>query len=305
MPEAPVRGRFAPSPSGRMHLGNVFSALLAWLSVRSRDGTMLLRIEDLDRERCRPEYAAQIKRDLKTLGLDWDEEQPRQSTRDEAYLEQFRTLGALVYPCYCSRSELLAASAPHAADGRAVYPGTCRDLTPEQRAQKEKAPSWRVRVPDRVIAVDDLLQGRYEENLEKACGDFIVRRADGVYAYQLAVVTDDAAGGVTEVTRGVDLLSSAPRQRYLQELLGFPQVTYCHVPLLTDASGRRLSKRDGDLDLGALLDRMTVPELLGHLAFAAGLLEKYEPATARELIPVFRLDRLKRENIKVRDYFPL
>ena len=207
-----LTGRFAPSPSGRMHLGNVFSALLAWLSVRSRGGRMLLRIEDLDPDRCRPEYAETLKRDLDWLGLDWDAEQTPQSRRTEAYRAEFDKLAALglVYPCYCSRAELHAASAPHASDGTVVYAGTCRDLTPEQRAVKTRAPAWRVRVPDERITVHDGLQGLWQEDLARDCGDFIIRRSDGVYAYQLAVVTDDADGGVTEIVRGRDLLSSTP-----------------------------------------------------------------------------------------------
>ena len=162
-----LTGRFAPSPSGRMHLGNVFSALLAWLSVRSRGGRMLLRSEDLDPDRCRPEYAETLKRDLDWLGLDWDAEQTPQSRRTEAYRAEFDKLAALglVYPCYCSRAELHAASAPHAADGTVGYAGTCRDLTPEQRAVKTRAPAWRVRVPDERITVHDGLQGLWQEDL--------------------------------------------------------------------------------------------------------------------------------------------
>ena len=195
-----VVGRFAPSPSGRMHLGNVFSALLAWLSVRSAGGKMILRIEDLDPDRCRPEYAAQLRRDLEWLGLDWDEEQTPQSQRTEAYAEAFARLDT--YPCYCSRNELHAASAPHASDGAVIYAGTCRDLTAAERAAKTRRPAWRVRVPDEEVSFVDGLQGEVRENLARECGDFILRRSDGVYAYQLAVVVDDAAGGVTEIVRG-------------------------------------------------------------------------------------------------------
>ena len=181
-------GRFAPSPSGRMHLGNVFSAMMAWLSVRSAGGEMVLRIEDLDPDRCRPEYAEQLKRDLAWLGLDWDREQMPQSRRTEAYRAQFARLEAmgLVYPCYCTRSELHAASAPHASDGNVIYAGTCRTLTPAERAEKTRRPAWRLRVPDRDTAFRDGVQGLYHENLAHDCGDFIIRRSDGVYAYQLA-----------------------------------------------------------------------------------------------------------------------
>ena len=234
-----VVGRFAPSPSGRMHLGNVFSALMAWLSVRSAGGTMVLRIEDLDPDRCRPEYAEQLKDDLRWLGLDWDVEQTPQSRRTEAYRERFERLRemGLVYPCYCSRGELHAASAPHASDGNVIYAGTCRNLTEEERAGKTRRPAWRLIVPDEEFTFHDGLQGEYRENLARECGDFIIRRSDGVYAYQLAVVTDDAEAGVTQIVRGRDLLSSTPRQIYLQRLLGLPTPEYYHVPLLVAPDG--------------------------------------------------------------------
>lgn len=294
-------GRFAPSPSGRMHLGNAFAALLAWLSVRSQNGTMVLRIEDLDPARCCPEYITQLRADLRWLGLDWDTEVTPQSQRTAAYAEVFERLGELVYPCYCSRGELLAASAPHLSDGRSVYPGTCRDLTPAQRAEKTKPPCWRLRVPDREIAVDDDLQGRYTENLARETGDFIVRRADGVYAYQLAVVVDDIAAGVTEVIRGRDLLSSTPRQIYLYELLDAEMPRYAHVPLLLAQDGRRLSKRERDLDLGALSARMSPELLLGHLAYWAGLRDTPEAASPRELVEDFNPNRVRAEDVFVPD----
>ena len=294
-----MTGRFAPSPSGRMHLGNVFSALLAWLSVRSQNGEMVLRIEDLDPDRCRPEYAETLKDDLRWLGLDWDREQTPQSRRTAVYATQFeklRDLG-LVYPCYCTRGELHAASAPHASDGRFVYAGTCRALTQAQRAEKTKAPAWRLEVPDRVYGFTDGLQGYFEENLAAECGDFIIRRADGVYAYQLAVVTDDGDGGVTQVVRGMDLLDSTPRQLYLYELLGLQAPEFCHVPLLTAPDGRRLSKREKDLDLGALRGTHSPEQLLGKLACLAGILDRPEPASARELARVFSWSKVQKDPI--------
>ena len=299
-----MTGRFAPSPSGRMHLGNVFSALLAWLSVRSQHGEMILRIEDLDPDRCRPEYAETLKDDLRWLGLDWDQEQMPQSRRTEAYAQQFNHLAelGLVYPCYCTRGELHAASAPHASDGRVLYAGTCRNLTDAQRAEKTKRPAWRLAVPDRVYGFIDGLQGSYAENLAAECGDFIVRRADGVYAYQLAVVTDDGAGGVTEVVRGMDLLDSTPRQLYLYELLRLTPPTFYHVPLLVAPDGRRLSKRERDLDLGALRQRYTPEEILGRLAFLAGLTEKPEKASAAELVLLFDWNRVKKSPIILQDF---
>lgn len=296
-----VVGRFAPSPSGRMHLGNVFSALMAWLSVRSAGGTMVLRIEDLDPDRCRPEYAEQMKDDLRWLGLDWDVEQTPQSRRTEAYRECFERLRdmGLVYPCYCSRGELHAASAPHASDGNVIYAGTCRDLAEEERAAKTRRPAWRLIVPDEEIAFHDGLQGEYRENLARECGDFIIRRSDGVYAYQLAVVTDDAEAGVTQIVRGRDLLSSTPRQIYLQRLLGLPTPEYYHVPLLVAPDGRRLSKREHDLDMGALRERYTPEALLGCLAQLSGLRPTAEPVTAGELAAVFSWNFAAKENITI------
>lgn len=294
-------GRFAPSPSGRMHLGNVFSALLAWLSVRSQNGEMILRIEDLDPDRCRPEYAETLKDDLRWLGLDWDHEQTPQSRRGDAYAKAFDRLSAraLVYPCYCTRGELHAASAPHASDGRVLYAGTCRNLTDAQRAEKAKAPAWRLAVPDEVWSFTDLLQGYYAENLARECGDFIIRRADGVYAYQLAVVVDDADGGVSQVVRGMDLLDSTPRQLYLYHLLELTPPSFCHVPLLTAPDGRRLSKRERDLDLGALRQRYHPEELLGILAWWAGLLDRPEAVCAMELADAFQWSKVRHEPIVV------
>ena len=296
-----MTGRFAPSPSGRMHLGNVFSALLAWLSVKNQGGEMVLRIEDLDPDRCRPEYAEQLKDDLRWLGLHWDREQIPQSLRTEAYAEAFEKLQdrGLVYPCYCTRTELHTASAPHASDGRFVYAGTCRALTESQRTEKTKAPSYRLQVPDRVYGVCDGLQGLYEENLAKDCGDFIIRRADGVYAYQLAVVVDDAQGGVTQVVRGMDLLDSTPRQLYLYRLLGLTPPEFYHVPLLTAPDGRRLSKREKDLDMGALRENYTPEALLGKLAFLAGLLDEPTPVCARELAQSFTWERVHKNPIVI------
>ena len=281
-------GRFAPSPSGVMHLGNVFSALLAWLSVRSAGGKMILRIEDLDPDRSKQVYADAIRRDLEWLGLDWDEESLPQSRRTEHYRAAFEELDAkgLVYPCYCTRAQLHAASAPHASDGQAVYPGTCRSLRPEDRPAG-RAPAWRLIVPDETVAFFDGRMGEYSENLLRDCGDFIIRRSDGVYAYQLAVVVDDAGMGVSQVVRGSDLLSSTPRQLYLYRLLGKTAPEFCHVPLLTAPDGRRLSKRDGDLDLSALRQQYTPERLIGLLACAAGLLPKPVPVRAGELAPRF------------------
>ncbi len=294
-------GRFAPSPSGRMHLGNLWSCLLAWLSARSAGGKIVLRLEDLDPDRCRQEYSDQIMRDLEWFGLDWDGEPVYQSRRTEFYAELFRRLEEqrLLYPCFCTRAERLAASAPHRSDGVPVYDGRCRALTPEAREalSKTRRPAWRIAVPDQEIVFCDLLQGEYRENLARDCGDFILRRSDGVYAYQLAVVADDAAMGVNQVVRGRDLLSSTPRQIWLQEKLGLPRPAYGHIPLLLAQDGRRLAKRDRGQELGTLRAKFTAPELAGRLACAAGLLPRYAPITPRELLPLFRWDALPREDL--------
>ena len=296
MEEKCVVGRFAPTPSGRMHLGNVFAALIAWLSVRSRNGEMVLRMEDLDTQRTSSDFAAVLRSDLQWLGLDWDRETAPQSERSgvyNRYFEKMMDLG-LLYPCYCTRSQLHSVNAPHLSDGTYVYPGTCRNLENPPAGRK---PSWRVMVPDKVWSFTDRVQGDYALNLATDCGDMVVRRADGVYVYQLAVTVDDGEAGVTEVVRGMDLLSSAPRQMYLQELLGFPHPEYGHVPMLLAPDGRRLSKRDRDLDLGELRKRMTPEQLIGNLAAAAGLIDRFEPVSAAELARYFTWDKLSGDSI--------
>ena len=292
-------GRFAPTPSGRMHLGNVFAALIAWASVRSRGGEMVLRMEDLDTQRTSLEYASQLRGDLAWLGLDYDRETPPQSQRSEVYdryFERLRELG-LLYPCYCTRSQLHSVNAPHLSDGTYVYPGTCRDLSEEMRAAMNRPPAWRVRVTDRQWEFCDLVQGEYRLNLATDCGDMVVRRADGVYVYQLAVTVDDGEAGVTEVVRGMDLLSSAPRQMYLQELFGFPHPAYGHVPMLLAPDGRRLSKRDRDLDLGQLQKWVSAQEVIGTLAYSAGLIEQNTAISAKELAAEFDWKKLKGDAI--------
>ncbi len=296
-----VVGRFAPSPSGRMHLGNAFSAMLAWLSVRKADGELVLRMEDLDPERTNETFAAQIREDLRWMGLDWDWEGTRQRLRTEAYEQAMESLRQqnLLYPCWCTRGDLKAASAPHASDGKPIYPGTCRHLTAVQRAEKTRPPLWRLIVPDETVCFTDGLQGEYWENLARECGDFVVQRADGVHAYQLAVVVDDAAMGVNEVVRGRDLLDSTPRQIYLQQKLQMPQPRYYHVPLLLAPDGRRLSKRERDLDLGALQQRYTPQQLLGKLAFWAGILPREEPIAAQELVGEFSWQKVHKTDIVI------
>lgn len=305
-----VTGRFAPTPSGRMHLGNLFCALLAWLSARSQNGRVVLRIEDLDPDRSRAEYAEQTERDLEFLGLDWDEGGSKggpngpycQQQRSSYYGELLKRLEAmgLVYPCFCTRAELHAASAPHASDGDVIYSGKCRDLPPEEaeRLMKGRSPALRLRVPDRNVRFVDGHCGEYGQNLLRDCGDFILRRSDGVFAYQLAVVADDAAMGVTEVARGRDLISSTPRQIYLYELLGFKPPRFVHAPLLLAADGRRLSKRDRDISLEALAEKgYSGEDIVGRLAYLAGLLDRPEAVKASELISGFSCDQVPKEDI--------
>lgn len=306
MEQKTVRGRFAPSPSGRMHLGNLWSALLAWLSARSQGGEMVLRLEDLDPDRCTRAWCDQVMRDLEWLGLNWDNEPVYQSERTAVYAEAFHALEerGLIYPCYCTRAERLAASAPHRSDGQTIYDGRCSRLTEAEREalSQNRRPAWRVKVGQESITFCDFLYEKYKEDLKTDCGDFILRRSDGVYAYQLAVVADDAAMGVTQVVRGSDLLSSTPRQIYLQRLLGLPEPEYGHVPLLLAADGRRLAKRDRDQELGELQSRYTAPELLGRLAHLAGLIPEPAPITAQQLIPLFSWEKLPRQDLKVEKF---
>ena len=292
-------GRFAPTPSGRMHLGNVFAALVAWLSVKKDGGHMVLRMEDLDTQRTSAAFAQVLRQDLQWLGLTWDEETQPQSLRSRVYEEYFDKLEAmgLLYPCYCTRSQLHSVNAPHLSDGTYVYAGTCRNLTAAEREAFQRAPAWRVLVPDQDWTVSDRIQGIYTENLATHCGDFVVRRADGVYVYQLAVTVDDALAGVNQVVRGMDLLSSAPRQMYLQSLFGFPHPEYAHVPMLLAPDGRRLSKRDKDLDLGYLREHTTAEKLIGVLAHSAGLLDSPIPISAKELAVEFSFEKIRGDAI--------
>lgn len=292
-----VVGRFAPTPSGRMHLGNAFCALMAWLSARAAGGRMVLRIEDLDPRAQDREKAALLMDDLSWLGLDWDEGPFYQSERQGIYDEAVAELGrmGLTYPCFCTRSELHAATAPHASDGTYLYAGTCRALTPAQVAERleRRAPACRLIVPEAgdpagTIRFDDLAFGPQSETLAQECGDFLIRRSDGVTAYQLAVVVDDGLMGVNQVVRGRDLLGSSARQSYIARLLGIELPAYGHVPLLVAPGGRRLSKRDRDLDLGALREKGASPEgIVGALAAAAGLVERGWSGAAKELVGRF------------------
>ena len=360
-----TRGRFAPSPTGRMHLGNVFCALLSWLSAKSKGGEWVLRIEDLDPQRSRREYALQLMDDLQWLGLPWDGEPVWQSQRGhiyEEYLHRLQEMG-LTYPCYCTRADIMATQAPHETDGRVVYKGTCRPKytdaasapTPSgvdnsfnvQRSTFNVPPATtRLIVPDCTIPFTDDHYGRHDINLAEHCGDYIIRRKDGAWAYQLAVVVDDTLMGVTEIVRGRDLLLSSPQQIHLRELLfgegengkrktirdaarSVPTATsltpqtvplrqgdersgggglaiqpspltinFFHHPLLCNAEGQRLCKRDKSMDLGYLRDKGTTPqEIIGLLAHLAGLTATPAPISPQELIPLFSWDKVPTEDI--------
>ena len=302
-------GRFAPTPSGRMHLGNVFSALMAWASVRSQNGSFILRIEDLDIRAHNPQYTSLLLDDLQWLGLTWDKGPYYQSKRTELYQEALLDLKhqGLLYPCFCSRADLHAAQAPHASDGTYVYAGTCRNLSQSEREElsTHKIPATRMQVPNAIYTFEDRVYGPTSQNLAESCGDFIIQRADGVFAYQLAVVVDDADMGITEVVRGSDLLSSTPRQLYLQDVLGLSHPLYAHLPLLVAPDGRRLSKRNHDLDLGVLRSQGKTPEeILGFLAYCAGLTEESEPLSAVQIANRFAWEILRahRKNVVVEHF---
>lgn len=296
-------GRFAPTPSGRLHLGNLLCAMLSYLSVRSQGGQFLLRIEDVDIPRCPRALAQQAIDDLRFLGFVWDAPPLYQSERSAIYqaaLDALRREG-YVYPCFCTRAQLHASVAPNLGDTQFIYPGTCAHLSPAEAAQRAKTrvPAMRLRVPDETIAFTDRVYGTQAENLAHDCGDFLLQRSDGLFGYQLAVVVDDALSGVTEVVRGRDILSATPRQIYLQRLLGYPPVAYAHIPLLMDAQGRRLAKRDRDLDLSALSKRFSAQEILGFLAWSAGLLPEMRSTTLEALIPLFSWDRIPRTDLRL------
>ena len=238
---APYRGRFAPSPTGPLHFGSLIAALASCLEARCRGGEWLLRIEDVDTPRNVPGAADAILRTLDACGFAWDGPVLYQSRRAAAYEAALDLLRErdLLYPCACSRSEIAAAASRTAVDGGAVYPGTCR----EGVRQGAGARAWRLRVDDAVIAFEDRLQGRVEQRLADEVGDFVLRRADGIHAYQLAVVVDDASQGITDIVRGADLLASTPRQLWLQQCLGYPRPGYAHLPVATNPAGEKWSKQ--------------------------------------------------------------
>ncbi len=283
-----------------MHVGNARTALLAWLQARAGGGRVALRIDDLDVERCRPEHAAAVVDDLAWLGLDWDGEVLVQSTRGAAYDAALAALDArgLVYECFCTRAELRAlATAPHdASELGPPYPGTCRELTDAERAAHRAAgrgAALRLRVPPEPVRFLDLLHGEQVVDVA-ADGDFPLRRTDGLHAYALATVVDDAASGVTDVLRGDDLLAPTGRQVLLQRLLGAPTPTYCHVPLLYGPDGARLAKRHGAVAVRDLrASGVTAAAVTGWLAATAGLAEHGERLLPDALVDRFDVERLR------------
>ena len=291
------KGRFAPSPTGRMHLGNMFCALLSWLSVKSLGGEWLLRIEDLDPSRSRKEYADLLMEDLQWLGLEWDGDPVFQSRRNDIYEHFFLQLQqrGMTYPCYCTRADLLATQAPHESDGRVVYKGTCRNLPPQQGRQG----ATRLIVPDKDIVFVDGHYGRFSVNLSHQVGDFIIRRKDGAWAYQLAVVIDDALMGVTEVVRGRDLLLSSPQQMYVADLFDFKHPQFIHHPLLCNSDGQRLSKRDKSLDMGALRQNYNARQIVGWLAWLAGLVPTPDAVGPEDLLPLFSWGNVPLDDITI------
>lgn len=300
------RGRFAPTPSGLMHIGNIRTALLAWLQMRSQGGTFILRMEDIDISRARQQYADQIIADLAWLGLDWDEGPDCggpygpyiQSERLDLYKQAMEQLDAagLLYPCFCSRADLRAVGdAPHGLSSEGpAYPGICRHLSRSERAERarRKVPSWRFRVSERTLHIQDGFLGAIDF-AATANGDFVVKRADEMYSYQLAVTVDDAAMGITHVLRGYDLLDSTPRQLLLFEALSFAPPLYAHVPLVNGPDGARLAKRHGDIAIRSMRANGIAPEaVIGCIAYMSGLHDRLEPLKAAELIPGFQLGRI-------------
>ena len=315
-----IRGRLAPSPTGYAHLGNAWAFLLAWLAARSSAGQVVLRIEDIDPQRSRPEYTAALIEDLSWLGLDWDFgpdrataadgptgpfEQGRRSHHYAAAIAQLERAG-LTYPCFCTRKELRSmAGAPHVDDAGAPYPGTCRNLSHAQQQAHLAAgrrPCLRLRCPQGPIKFTDAVLGEQSHTLAECGGDFALRRSDGVVAYQLAVAVDDALMGINQVVRGRDILISTPRQIALLKLLGYGAPAYAHVPLLLDAEGQRLAKRHQSLALRSLRQTGADPRrITGFLGSLAGCNPGGKAASPAELLPHFSLLRLPAEDIRIED----
>lgn len=304
-----IVSRFAPSPTGRMHLGNIFTALISWLVARKNGGRWLLRIEDLDPQRSRLEYAKIIEDDLNWLGLDWDEGGIEGKGDNGPYLQSLRqdfyeaALSSLqsagyTYPCYCTRADIAATQAPHASDGRVIYPGTCRPGNVESCGNPQRSPSVRLLMPECCVEFEDMIAGKLHADMAVEWGDIVLRRADGAWAYQLAVVVDDAAMRVTDVVRGCDLLGSCAPQSLIAQLLGLPVPRYLHVPLICNAAGVRLSKRDRALAMDSLRAKYSSREIIGQLAAIAGLVDSPVSLSPGELGDIFEVSLLpKKEKI--------
>ena len=302
-------GRFAPSPTGYIHLGNVWSAFLAWLQVRQAGGTLVLRIEDIDEQRSKAVYTKALMEDLSWLGLTWDEgpdvggpygpyiQQERYDRYDEA-LAVLREKG-LLYPCYCSRTRLQAIGAPHAGE-HTVYDGHCYGLSEDERRRMTKKPSWRIHVSKETVSFTDSVYGRQQDDLPSSCGDFVVRRADDMYAYQLAVSVDDGSMAITHVLRGEDLLSSTAQQIWLMKILGYEAPCYTHVPMLIDGDGNRLSKRQQGITVRALRqDGVDAETILSHLAYAGGLVPERRRYSRADLVNICDFKKLRTEPIVI------
>jgi glutamyl-tRNA synthetase len=303
-----VSGRFAPSPTGDLHLGNLRTALVAWLAARGTGRTFIVRMEDLDRATSSPLHETRQLADLAALGIDWDGPVVRQSERFGLYrsaIERLRADG-LVYPCYCTRREIrdeieAAPRAPHVHLPDGAYPGTCRHLTDDERAARERTgrrPAWRLRANGEVIGPVDGVAGAFTG----AVDDVVLARADGVPAYNLAVVVDDGEQGVTQVVRGDDLLSSTPRQLHLQRLLGLPQPEYLHVPLVLGEDDQRLAKRHGAVTLADLrASGWSAGDVLAVLAVSLGLARRSETVTIDQLLDRFDPECLPRSAVHLSD----
>lgn len=283
-----LRGRFAPSPSGRFHIGNIFASLIAALVADE----MVLRIEDLDPDRSKQEHIDAIMRDLEWFGFEWTGAVVYQSAEEQQgrYLRACETLEAkgLVYPCFCTRADLHSARAPHVGE-EFIYQNTCKDILPEVRTERMSTERYALRLDVAAapspLCFTDAFQGEHCFDLARDAGDFIIKRSDGVFAYQLAVVVDDAASGIDSVVRGVDLLTSTPKQIYLQQLLGLPTPVYAHVPIFVDENGRKLSKRNKDASLSYLIEelRLSAEAILGYLAYCSGIIPEWEAMSIAEL----------------------
>ncbi len=306
-------GRLAPSPTGAQHLGNARTYLIAWLSIRSRGGRLILRIEDIDSPRTKPGAADGILKDLEWLGLDWDSGPILQTQRIDRHLAALETLKQResVYPCTCTRRDIeRAASAPHAEDEHEgpTYSGTCASRRAMDALNLDDRPfAWRFRIPTETPGFDDDFAGAVQLDLHQLGGDFVVWKSAGTPAYQLAVVADDADMKVTEVLRGDDLIPSTPRQLLLYEALAHTAPQFIHVPLVVGPDGRRLAKRHGDTRLASMREAGVRPEMLvGLLAWSCGWLPEIAPISPRELLPLFRLDTIpRRAFVLTRELLPL